>query len=392
MKQKQTPSTPPTEALIGTSTLAVTEQAPAADWLPISPDRWYSTDGRYVLLQVDPATPIRPSLRTRLQTLFAGPRPAGQDLPPVPGALPEVVAATRWSQPVRWTPAKADQFGAGEAWLGVDGTGRDIVLPTCSRSDTGQVRVHHGHLVGRTGTGKSGTLKTLLLPGLSTGTELVLAAVGADNPADPAAALRDLDPYLARVARPGDAGGWSQVITLAWQILNSRHARGWSGPSPTDPVITLAIDDAPSIKDHLNSHDQNRVLEITRMGETLGVRVIQTTHTGATADLIGENSARSNIRWTIAHAAASGQSSAVATSSTTEHVSLLGLPVGHAAVIVEGRVLTPEVAIAVPTPAAIDEALTGVRPAQLHLDDEIAAGDLWDATAGLDHRWAGGQH
>jgi hypothetical protein len=383
----QTPSTPTTEALIGTSTLAVTGQTPAAGWLPISSDRWYSTDGRYVLVQLPGGLPVPTSLRARLRALFTGGSSAAQSPLPATGFLPEVEAAARWSEPVAWTPTKAD-VGARAAWLGVDIADRDVVLPTCSRSATGQLRVHHGLVTGRTGTGKGMTVQNLLLPGLSAGTEIVLIADGLGN------SLPDLEPYITRRARRDPLEGaarWEQVITWAWQIMRSRQERGWGGPVATDPVITLLIDGSELIKNSIRPATEARVVEISRAGEPLGVRTIQTSQGAATMDLVGAGDWRANTRWVIGHAAATEFSSRIVTQSQSidRDVSLLGLPVGHAAVIVEGRVLTPDAAMAMATPAAIAEAMAGVAPAQLHPADREAAGYLWEATAAWTEQEAG---
>jgi hypothetical protein len=391
VKHKKHTSTS-TDPVMDTGALAVTgqsqpESGPVPNWVPLQPGRWCSSDGRYVLIDVTP-----PGLLSRLQSMITGGRRPAQTPSGTPGFLPEVVAASRWSQPVEWTPAKAD-VGAAGTWLGLDSAGRDVVLATSSRTHTGQVRVHHGLVVGQ--TGKSMTLQALLLPGLAAGTELVLVADGQGD------SLDDLKPYLTRLARrhpqgllrmasrhpQGQGQRWEQVIALAWQIMRSRQDRGWDGPSRTDPVITLVVAGASTVKDGLDYEAQAAFVEISRDGERLGIRTIQTVTGPATTNLIGGNAWRATTRWTIGHAVTSAFDDRLATQSTNEDVSLLGLPVGHAAVIDAGRVLTPDAAIAMATPTRIDEAMAGVSPAQLHPHDLAAAGQLWSDTAA----WSTGQ-
>lgn len=319
----------------------------------------------------DSATPaLRRTLQARLQ-LPAPPQVEALDANTLRITMSWSLALDE--QAVTW---RADRSRGGQVWLGLADDRSDIHLPTytCGAVDA-KVRVHHGWAVGRTGGGKSTTFTVLLLPGLRDGVELVLVADGKGD------SLEKLEPYVARYARLSGAR-FEQVITLAWAIMRSRQARGWTGPSPTDPVVTLVIDEATTVKGMIDAVTQERVFEISRMGESLGVRAIQGIQTPTIEHLIGEGGYRANTRWVVGHVSADATYSTIAAQSTNEEVSLLGLPVGRAAVIVEGQVVSRHAKIAWVSKDDVREAMRGVEPAQLHPADMAAVKPLWDLTAG----------
>jgi len=121
-------------------------------------------------------------------------------------------------------------------------------------------------------------------------------------------------------------------------------------------------------------------VQISRLGERVGVRTIQSTRTALGTDLVGGLAWRANVRWVVGHKTGSAAHSSLATQSTDQPVSLLGLPPWQAAVIVDGQVLTQRTYIAFPFPDALATAMHGVQPAQLHPDDLAAVGSLWDQT------------
>jgi hypothetical protein len=273
--------------------------------------------------------------------------------------------------------------GRGKSWMGVDDARNDIVVNNYTTGEVdGKTRVHHGWLNGRTGAGKSSASVALVLPGLRVGEEIVL---GADGKGD---SLDKIKKYIARLARrnlgkgqPGDR--FEQVITLAWGIMMARKARpgGWTGPSPTDPVITLMLPEATSVKESIDLTTQNMVYEIGRMGESLGVRSIQDLQIPKVDDLIGEGGWRGNTRWVFGFCSADATYSSIASQSTNEEVSLLGLPVGRAAVIVEGQVRARKAKMVWISDEDVEQAMRGVEPAQLHPADMAAVKPLWDLTA-----------
>jgi hypothetical protein len=273
--------------------------------------------------------------------------------------------------------------GRGKSWMGIDDARNDIVLNNYTVGEVdGKVRVHHGWLVGRTGAGKSSASVALVLPGLRAGEEIVL---GADGKGD---SLDKIKKYVRRYARrnlgagqPGDR--FEQVITLGWAIMMARKARpgGWTGPSPTDPVITLMLPEATSVKGEIDPLTQEHVAEIGRMGESLGVRTIQDLQIPKVDDLIGEGGWRGNTRWVFGFCSADATYSSIASQSTNEEVSLLGLPVGRAAVIVEGQVRAQKAKMVWISDEDIEQAMRGVEPAQLHPTDMAAVKPLWDLTA-----------
>jgi len=273
--------------------------------------------------------------------------------------------------------------GRGKSWMGIDDARNDIVLNNYTVGEVdGKVRVHHGWLVGRTGAGKSSASVALVLPGLRAGEEIVF---GADGKGD---SLDKIKKYVRRYARrnlgqgqPGDR--FEQVITLAWGIMMARKARpgGWTGPSPTDPMITLMLPEATSVKGSIDPITQEMVAEIGRMGESLGVRTIQDLQIPKVDDLIGEGGWRGNTRWVFGFCSADATYSSIASQSTNDEVSLLGLPVGRAAVIVEGQVIARKAKMVWISEQDIEEAMRGVEPAQLHPADMAAVKPLWDLTA-----------
>lgn len=319
----------------------------------------------------DAATPaLRRTLQARLQL-------------PAPPQVDTIDANTlritmSWSlaldeETVAWRPGRS---GDGQSWLGLADDRRDIHIPTYSRGGAdSKVRVHHGWLVGRTGGGKSTTLTALLLPGLSGGWELVLVVDGKGD------SVVKIERHVARYARLSGTR-FEQVITIAYGIMRSRQRRGWTGPSPTDPVVTLVIDEATTVKENIDNTTQRMVYELSRMGESLGVRVIQGLQIPVIEDLIGEGGFRANTRWVIGHVSADPTYSSIAAQSTNDDVSLLGLPVGRAAVIVEGQVVARSAKVTFVDQDDVDEAMRGVEPAQLHPADMAAVRPLWDLTAG----------
>lgn len=316
-----------------------------------------------------PTAALRSTVEARLQT-------------PLDGVEVKVVGVSTlrltvsWTQvldaaPLTWRPSPP-----GQAWLGQGDDRQDVALPAwlVGKAD-GKVSVLHGWTVGANGSGKSTTLTALLLPGLMAGVELVLMADGKGD------SLEKLLPYIARYARLSGSR-FEQVITLGWAIMRSRQARGWTGPSPTDPIVTLVIDEATSVKEQIDATTADHVFELGRMGRSLGVRVIQGTQTPLVDHLIGEGGWRANVRWVIGHRSGDATYSSIAATSTNEDISLLGLPEGRAAILFDGAVIARRAKIGFVTANDIKAAMDGVEPAQLHPADMAAVKPLWDLTEG----------
>lgn len=267
----------------------------------------------------------------------------------------------------------ADGSWDGTLFMGLGDDRQAVHMPLWVVGDD-DVSVLHGWLVGANGSGKSTTLTAMLLPGLAAGLEIVLMADGKGT------SLKKLEPYIARYARLSGTR-FEQVITLAHGIMTSRQARGWTGPSPQDPIITLVIDEATSVGERIDAKTHDMVDEIGRLGRNLGVRNIQATQGPLVECLIGESTWRGNVRWVIGHRAGDDGHSSIAASSTSEEISLLGLPKGRAAVMLDGEVLARRAKIAFATGEDITRYLDGVPPAQLHPADMAAVRPLWDLTA-----------
>jgi hypothetical protein len=271
----------------------------------------------------------------------------------------------------------------GSSWVGIgqdSGDVRHVSVPAwrAHGDGTGEVSAMHGWVIGQSGSGRTNTLTTLLLPGLVSGTELVLAV---DSDGD---ALTGLTGHIARHARC-DVDRAEQVITLAWAILRARQDHGWTGPTAEDPLVTLVITDSVAVQAQLPRRVEEMVADIGRLGRCLGVRTVQASSRAYSDAVVGGRSWRAQTRWVIGHRVALDMDSALATQSTREDVSLLGLDTGEAAVLIDGAVVARRAKVAYHRAEDCAAALHGVTPAQLHPSDLAAVQALWDATAGWDH-------
>jgi hypothetical protein len=320
-----------------------------------------------------------PSLRLELEARLRCPR-GGAQLEVIDANTLRITAS--WSlqldqEILTWRPNAAPP---GQAWIGVSDDRRDILIPAWTAGADGKVSVHHGWVIGRTGAGKSVTLTAIVLPGLTLALELVLVVDGKGD------SLGLIEPHCLRYARL-DRLRMEQVITLAWAIMRSRQARlqsgdPWVGPSPTDPLITLVIDECTTVRDMIAVEYQRMVDEMGRMGRSLGLRTIQSGQVPTVDSLIGQASWRAQARWIIGHAVGDAVHSRVATQSTAQEISLLGLPVGRAVVLMDGELVSGRARITLVTPEALAAAMSGVEPAVLHPTDAAAVKPLWDLTAG----------
>jgi hypothetical protein len=278
--------------------------------------------------------------------------------------------------PVLWRPDMAPE--EGQVWVGIGDDRADILIPAYEIGEADKkISVYHGWLIGTTGSGKSTTATDLLLPGMASGCELVFVADGKGDSVD------KLRPYVARYAAHSPQR-FEQVITLVAAIMASRQRRGWKGPSPTDPLITLFIDEATSVKMKIDKKTQELVYEIGRMGRSLGVRTIQGTQTPLVEDLIGESGWRAQVRWIIGHRVMDSGHGSIAAQSTSEEVSLLGLPDGRAVVLNRGKVIARRAKVAYVSDADVAAAMDGVAMPTLHPDDAAFVKPLWDLTEGWD--------
>ena len=281
-----------------------------------------------------------------------------------------------WSQALSQGDVEWELKGQpGQSWLGLDDARKDILLETWKPQKGGKTRVYHGWVVGRTGSGKSTTLVNLLLPDQARGWQMLLVADGAGD------SLNALEPYATRYARY-ETERWEQVIALAHQIMMSRRRRGWPGPSPSDPIIRLVMDEATTLKLNIDPIAQKQVGEIGRLGERFGVSSIQGLQNPVIEELIGEGKWRAQTRWVIGHASQDPTYSHIASASSSEQISLLGLEVGRAGVLSQGQVLARRGKMAWADQERIDQVMRGVEQPTLHPADMAWVKELWEATEG----------
>lgn len=227
----------------------------------------------------------------------------------------------------------------GVAWLGQDDARQDMLVESWSRGADGRVSVYHVWAIGRTGGGKSTTIRALVARDLARGQEVLIPVDGKGT----------MGADLARwsltgaIARGPEAS--RQAVLLAYLIMVARQQRigtplEWRGPTPSDPIVTLFIDEYSTIGAYLTGAEVTMICEIARMARDLGVRIVQSGQNPLVDAVIGGSEYRSQCRIVLGHAIADGVHDRIATQSGGEDgPSLLGLPTGRAVVLVDGRVV-----------------------------------------------------
>ena len=265
----------------------------------------------------------------------------------------------------------------GDGWIPVaqDAIGSTVFVPLCDSS-----RVRNGVISGITGSGKSVSAKAVLLPGVAAGVETLLLADGQRGVGCPV-----LRPVASRYGRSPQQ--WRELIELAYRVLMARMDRRgaagttrWNTMGETDPIVTLALNEAGAIKPHLTSRHIALVNEIIAQGGPVGVRVVQITWSLGADDVIGGAGARDLIvggGWAICHRGSPG--AAALARQFGANIDLRDLAAGQAAVMIGG---TPA-----PSPSQVhhvsDEQITELLPTLVvrHLDgaDAAAAGPGYSA-------------
>jgi len=246
----------------------------------------------------------------------------------------------------RWQPP-AD-LPAGTSWLGVTEDGQPLLVRSwvCDgeRQD-GPALVPHLWVIGRTGSGTSATVRALLGPDLAARREVLLPLDGT-GAMSPALAGFALTRAIARTAQE-----WLDAVTLAYAIMRARQERldtasPWRRPSPTDPIVTLLVDDCAQVSSALPATAAAMVCAIARMGRDLGVRVVQIAPSPLAEHLIGGSEFRSQCRFVLGHAVTDPVHHQIAAQGAgADGVSLLGLPTGHVVAVVDGVAVRGQVAM-----------------------------------------------
>ncbi|HEY6793472.1 MAG TPA: hypothetical protein VI248_02185 [Kineosporiaceae bacterium] len=232
-----------------------------------------------------------------------------------------------------------EDLAPGMAWLGLDDARQELVVPMWETGPDGKVSVIHVWLIGRTGGGKSTTLRTLLAPGVIRGLQLLILLDGKGD------SLAELAPYAIGGAVARDGQSWRQGIALAYAIMTARRRRlgtpnAWKGPTPEDPVVTIVIDECTTVRAALSKREIRMLCEIARMGRSVGVNSIQAGQIPLVDSLIGESEWRSQARLVIGHGVLDAVHNRLATQSGgSDGPSLLRLPNGRVVVLMDGDVL-----------------------------------------------------
>jgi hypothetical protein len=238
-------------------------------------------------------------------------------------------------------------------------------IPAYTRTRRG-CHTHHGLLISDDTATRAAMLADVLLPGMCAGHEMVMVAA-----ADPGTILTGLDPYFTRYARD-DVNGWEQIIRLTRTILWSRcywrsdlDGTKWPGPTATDPLITLVLDDAAPIHQRLSEQAATMIADIATLGPDNGVRLIQ-----GLADLQGLEDPtdagssdfwQQQIGWTVSH---------LEPYPGTDSTARVAITVGTHPVTLDAKLLTPN-------PEVVTIALAAAGHPRLNPRDRAAVENLW---------------
>ena len=241
-----------------------------------------------------------------------------------------------------WTPP-AD-LAAGLSWLGKDDARRDLIVDVWETGADEHVSALHMWIIGRNGGGKSTTLRTLLAPGI--GRQLLILCDGKGD------SLSELAPYGVGGAVARDSTSWRQAIALTYAIMVARQrrlgtAREWRCPTPDDPLITLVIDECATVLSGLQGPEVQMMVEMGRMGRSLGVQTIQSGQIPLVDTVIGGSEWRSQARLILGHGVQDAVHDRIATQSGgDDSPSLLGLPTGRIVVMRDGRLIASRARVA----------------------------------------------
>jgi hypothetical protein len=229
-------------------------------------------------------------------------KPGAVEITPV--GVSELAVTVSWSrelaeQKLAYAPPAG--LAEGMAWLGRTEDRQDIAVPCWERhAADGKVSVRHVKILGKTGSGKSFTLRTLLYGGLATATELVIPLDAKGDSLDEIAALVP----GGKIAR--DADSWQAGIELFAAIMMSRRQRqgtpdAWTEPRPGDPMITLIIDEAAMARLGLTKLHHGIVELAGRQGRSLGLRTIQASQVPLVDEWVGGGAWRAQASITLLH-------------------------------------------------------------------------------------------
>jgi hypothetical protein len=291
---------------------------------------------------------------------------------------------------VLFTPSRHLERAGGVDWPGPH-LGEDGQMPLAECPDGAGVGiplfdtdgVRHGFVSGTSGSGKSVSSVSVMLPGLAAGIEVCLLVDGKRGTSTPY--LRAVVSRYARMPRQ-----WQILIEIAYRVMVDRQDRRgaaglheWHSWDEPDPILTLIMDDVTAINRVISSKHVGMVCEMLEHGRAVGVRVIQITQSPSFEDIIGGVQARNlmtSAGWAICHrAGGSGASRLTLDSASGVDVDLRGLPNGQAAVLVAGKLAGFPAQVRNATKDRVLEVLPTITPRHLTGADLAAAGPAYTA-------------
>jgi hypothetical protein len=291
---------------------------------------------------------------------------------------------------IMFTPSRHLERTGGVDWQGPVLLDNGL-MPLAERLDGSTVEiplfdtdgVRHGFISGTSGSGKSVSSVSVLLPGLKAGVVVALLADGKKGVSTPY-----LRPVVSRYARLPEQ--WPILIEIAYQVMVARMDRRgalglneWHTWEEEDPIVQLVLDDVTAINRVLSSKHVGMVCEILEQGRAVGVEVVQITQSPSFEDIIGGVQARNlmtSAGWAICHrAGGSGASRLTLDSASGVDVDLRGLPDGQAAVLVRGKLAGFPAQVRNAKKELVLEALPTITQRHLTGADMAAAGPAYTA-------------
>lgn len=262
----------------------------------------------------------------------------------------------------------------GSIELAVTDAGKPIRIHTFSRTG-----VDPFGIVGTSDAGKSNTAATVILPGVLSGIEVFFYADGGRGSS--AAHLKKACDWRTRTPE-----GWEAMIRATHSVLVARELRRgeedvdtWRGLKESDPILTLLLEEAPTIKRNISARAAGMVMEIHQRGRKHGVRAGQIAQGATAQNWIGEQDAKELMAGTgawIVHRVASNSAVTSASTSVVDAMDTRGLPEepGFVAVARRNQVLAQKARVRYARPEVVNELLQDFTPRALSGQDLMAAG------------------
>ncbi|HET9654830.1 MAG TPA: hypothetical protein VFP72_05720, partial [Kineosporiaceae bacterium] len=297
----------------------------------------------------------------------------------VPTGVSQLQVTVSWSRELAETSLAYNPppgLPEGAVWLGKGEDRTDVLVQGWERGADGKVSCYHAKVIGKTGSGKSVSLRAMLIGGLKAGTELPI-------PLD--AKGESLDELVAMV--PGhkiarDADSWQRGVELFGAIFLSRKQRqgtpdAWTEPRPDDPMVTLILDEASVARLGLAPEHHEIVRQAGMQTRSLGMRVIQASQPPLVDDWVGGGTWRAQATITILHTMRDETHARIANQGLDRDLDLTRMPKHFAAVAHDSEITSAKCRVALITEG--DVAAITTPMARLHpLDQQMAAG-AWDA-------------